>query len=72
MKTQQHQNANIGAGSILQAVASDAKTKVSKINNHNRQVLLSVANSYQSFYGLEIQESMRKNSWVVKRSMLYL
>ncbi len=25
MKTQQHQNANIGAGSILRAVASDAK-----------------------------------------------
>jgi hypothetical protein len=30
MKTQQHQNANIGAGSILQAVASDAKTKSPK------------------------------------------
>jgi hypothetical protein len=30
MKTQQHQNANIGASSILQAVASYAKTKSPK------------------------------------------
>jgi len=31
MKTQQHQNANIGASSILRAVASDAKTKFPKL-----------------------------------------
>jgi hypothetical protein len=30
MKTQHHQNANIGAGSILRAVASNAKTKSPK------------------------------------------
>jgi hypothetical protein len=30
MKTQQHQNANIGASSILRAVASYAKTKSPK------------------------------------------
>jgi len=31
MKTQQHQNANIGASSILRAVASDVKTKFPKL-----------------------------------------
>jgi hypothetical protein len=37
-----------------------------------QQFLLSMANSYQSFYGLESQKTMKKNSWVVERFMLYL